>query len=145
VPLRAGHHDGAVGRAERGVGAVELEAGRPATREAEIADDRVLHPLQDPRRPGIVRAGLAAIVRALEEPLRREADAHDPLRRAPVAPPEAAVGAVEGVVVLADLGLPGPDAALGAPHLDDAGYRGAGGDAPVEAVAAVGELAAAVQ
>src|SRR6185295_5934383 len=92
VPLGAGHHDRARGRAERGVGAVQLEPGRAAAQEAEVTDHRGRDPLEDPGGPRVVRAGLPAIVRALEEPLPREADAHDPLRRAAGPPAQPAVG-----------------------------------------------------
>src|SRR5690606_25218672 len=58
------------------------------------------------------------------------------LRRAAVAAPEAAILAVELVVVLADLGRPGADAALGAADLDEARLLLRQRDLPVEAVAA---------
>src|SRR5215813_11841296 len=49
------------------------------------------------------------------------------------------------MVILARLGRPGTDAALGTPHLDDIGNGGAGREAPVEAVAAeIGEAAAGI-
>jgi hypothetical protein len=67
------------------------------------------------------------------------------LWRSPVATPEPAIGAVERVVILARLGRPSTDAALGTAHLDDIGNGGAGRDAPIEAVAAeIGEAAAGI-
>src|SRR5262249_33767156 len=132
MTLRAGHDDRAGRRAERSVGAVQLEAGGAAARQTEVADEHVVNPFDDPGRPRVVGAGLSTVIRAFEESLRREADRDDLLRRASVSPPETAVGAIERVIVLTDLGVPRADAALGAPDLDDAGHRRAGGDAPVK-------------
>src|SRR5258707_83988 len=96
------------GRRPRGrVRAGELEAGRPAARKAEVADDRVLDALHDEGHARVVGAGLAPVVRSLEEALTREADRHQLLRWPSVAPPEPAVLPVQRVVVLAGLGLPG--------------------------------------
>src|SRR5580693_7625625 len=82
---------------------------------------------------------------AFELALAGEADAGEHLRRATVAAPEAAILAVELVVVFAGFGLPGADAAFGAAHFDDVGKFGHAGDAPVEAVAAeIGEFAPGV-
>ena len=77
--------------------------------------------------------------------LRGEAHAHQLLRRAGVATPQAAVLRIELVVVLARLGRPGADAALAAADLDHAVARRVERDLPVEAVAAqVDQLAAGV-
>ena len=79
---------------------------------------------------------------AFELALAGEADAGEHLRRAAVAAPEAAILAVELVVVFAGFSLPSADAALGAAQFDDVRKFGHAGDAPVEAVAAeIGEFA----
>ena len=92
--------------------------------------DAVEHPVEG----RIVRR--ASVVRAVHAPLRREADADEGLRRAAVAAPEPAVGAVEGLPVLAGLGRPGADAGLGAADLDRRGVLRVQRHPPVEAVAA---------
>jgi hypothetical protein len=62
------------------------------------------------------------------------------LRRPAIAPPQAAISAVEGLKILAGLGRPGPNATLGAADFDDIRDLGAGRDPPVEPVAAqIGE------
>src|SRR6516162_881623 len=114
MPFRACDHDGTLRRAECWVRAIQLEARGAAARETEVADHLVVDPGKNPRRPWIVSARLAAIERALEQALRREPDADDLLRRATVASPQAAVGAVERVIVVANLGIPGANAAFGA-------------------------------
>src|SRR5690606_16814507 len=74
-----------------------------------------------------------------------EAHAAKLLRRTAVAAPEAAVLTVELVVVLADLGGPGADAALGAADLDEARLLLRERDFPVEPVAAeIAEAPAAI-
>src|SRR5215475_10837818 len=135
VPFRAGNDDGAGRRSQGGVGAVELEAGRPAAGEAEVADHLVLHAVENPGDARVVGPGTSPIVGALEEALRGEAHAHELLRRAAVAPPEPSVGSVERVIVLADTRLPRPDARLRAAHLEHTGQRRTRRDAPVETVA----------
>ena len=131
-------------RAQVEVGPVQLEARRTAAGQAVAADRLALHALEDPSVLGGVRGRQAAVVRALEQALAGEADAGQALRRPPVAPPQAAELAVERVVVLARLGLPGADATLGATYLQHARHLGVPRDAPVEAVAAeIDEPAAA--
>ena len=123
-------------RSEPVIRAVELEARRTVARKAEIADLLVAHAVQNPRRARRQRVLAAAIIGADEIALRRETDTDQTLRRPAVAPPQAAVFAVEGVVVFAGLGRPGADATLPAPDLDRAGHLLVPRDLPVEAVAA---------
>src|SRR5881227_3693581 len=84
----------------------------------------------------VTRRRRAAIGIAPERALAGEADAAQDLRRPVAAPPQPAVVAVERVVVLAGLGRPGADAALGATDLDGARHLVRQRDPPVEAVAA---------
>src|SRR5581483_7595425 len=112
---------------------VELEARRAAAREAIAAEHVVLHALED---PGVMvvarRLGLPVVV-ADEGALAREADAAQHVRRPVGAAPQAAVLAVEGVIILAGLGSPGPDAAFGAADLDRARHVRRQRHPPVEA------------
>jgi hypothetical protein len=67
------------------------------------------------------------------------------LRRPAIAPPQAAISAVEGLKILAGFGRPGPNATLGAADFDDIRDLGDGRDPPLEPVAAqIGEAAAAI-
>ena len=99
--LLGGREDEGVGRRpEAVVDAVELEAGRAAPAQPEIAEDPIRHPLEDPRRARVVGARGAHVVRADELPLPREPDPGETLGRTVVPPPQSPVPAVEGVVVL---------------------------------------------
>src|SRR5690348_4874904 len=77
----------------------------------------------------------ASIGFAREGPLAREADTAQEIGRSIGAPPQPAISAVEGVVILAGLGRPAPDAAFAATHFEDARRRLRNGNAPIEAVA----------
>src|SRR5262245_61647101 len=124
-------------RAEPAVGAIDLEAGGAVADEAEITDALVgADALEDEGRARIEAVGPASVVGADVEALRGEAGADQRLRRAAVAPPQAAILSGEAVIVLAGLGCPGADAPLGAAHLDDARQLAMEGDAPVEAIGA---------
>ena len=79
-----------------------------------------VHALEDPALP-YRQARQPAVVGALEQALRGEADPGQHLRRAAVAAPEAAIAAIELVIGLAGLRGPGADAALGAADLDHVG------------------------
>src|SRR5262249_27899523 len=132
-------------RSEIEIGAVELEASRATAREPEIANDLVVDASENPRGARIGRAEHAAIIRTLEQALRREADAAQRLRRPAVAAPEPAIPPTERMEILARLGGPSANAAFGAPDFQHVRDRGAVGDAPVKAVAAeIGEAAATV-
>ena len=58
------------------------------------------------------------------------------LRRAAIAPPQPAIGAIGLVIILAWLGGPGANAALGPAQFKHTGQIGGLGDAPVKAIAA---------
>src|SRR5205823_6441212 len=107
--------DQCIGRgAELEIGAVQLEAGRPTARQPEIAEDLVIDTVEDPGGARIGGARHAAVIRAFKQALRREADPAKDLRRPAIAPPQAAISAVEGLKILAGFGRPGPNATLGA-------------------------------
>src|SRR6185312_13586084 len=137
MPARRGEHHGVERAALPLIEPVELEARRAAAREAVVAEQVVrLHAVEDPGVVVVARRRRAAIGVAPEGALAGEADAAQRLWWPVAAPPQAAVGAVERVIVLAGLGGPGTDAALGAPDLDRARHLVGERDAPVEAVAA---------
>ena len=146
VPL-GGREDDRVGRrAEAEVHPVELETGGATAGKPEVAEDAVRYALEDPGGPRVVGAGRADIVRAHEMPLSGEPHADHPLRRPVVAPPEAPVLAVEGVVVLARLRRPRANAPFPPADLDGTRHGIAERHPPVEAVAAeVHEAAAPIQ
>ena len=58
------------------------------------------------------------------------------LRRAAIAPPQPAIGAIGLVIIFAGLGGPGANAALGAAQFERTGQIGGLGDAPIKAIAA---------
>ena len=113
VVLRARHHQRVRRRAQRRVGAVDLEPGGAALEDAEIAEQLVLDALEHEGGARIAARGHAPVVGAMVEALADEADARQLLRRPAVAPPEPAVLAGEAVVVLARPGVPGARAVLG--------------------------------
>ena len=135
------------GRAFRALG-----RARSSSKPAAPPPDRPKSPRISSSTPAKIQptSGSAAltlrqVVGALELALGGKAHTCQALRRAAVASPKAAIGAVEGVVVFAGLGSPGADAALGATDLNGAGLGSVEGDPPVKAIAAeIGELAAAI-
>ena len=147
VPFRAGQQQRVRRRAQERLDPVQLQAGGTAADEAEVADPLVRpDALEDERGARIEAVLLAHVVGADVEALGGEADAAHDVRRAAEAPPEPAVLAAERMVVLAGMRLPGADAILGAAHLDHARQRRVAGDAPVPAVGAeVDQAAAAIE
>src|SRR5262245_52732003 len=122
VVLAGGDDEGVQRRTQPLVGAIEFEAGRTMRGEAEIADNIVLNTGKHPRHALVLaHAGFEAIIGTGKCALGREPHSGQLLRGAAVAPPQAAVFAVELVIVFARLGSPGSDASLGAAYLDDAG------------------------
>src|SRR5689334_5845102 len=112
---------------------VELEACGTAAGKTITAEHVVLHALEDPGVMVVARRFALAIVVADERALAREADAAEDVGGPVGAPPQPAIFAVEGVVVLAGLGSPGADAAFGAADLDGARHMLRERDPPVEA------------
>ena len=74
----------------------------------------------DERRARVEAARPALVVRADIEALGGEADPAHEVGRPPDAPPKAAILAIEGLKILARMGLPGADAILGPADLDHA-------------------------
>src|SRR5215468_8286302 len=97
---------------------VELKARGTAAREAAVAEHLFLHALEDPGVRVVARRGRTAIGIADKESLAGKADAAQNIGRPVTAPPQPAIGAVEGVIVFAGFRRPGADAALGATHFD---------------------------
>src|SRR5262249_59369199 len=104
---------GGGGTADGGGERVELKARRAATGEAVATEQLVLHALEDPGVMVVARRRRLAIGIAHEQTLAGKADAAQKVGRSVGAPPQAAIGAVEGVIILAGLGRPGADAAFG--------------------------------
>ncbi len=124
------------GRAQLRHHLVQLEPGRAAAGQAEIAVGFAFHALEQPRHVRIVGLRRAPVADAFESPLHGKADAARALRGDAVAAPHAAVAAIELVVVLPRFAGPGPDAAFGAPDLQQVGRGRGPGDLPVKAVGA---------
>ena len=136
VLLRRGHHERPRRRAEAGIEGVELETGGATAREAEVAQDLVVHTVEDEARAWIPAGGGAPVVGRAIEALGHEAHAGQRVGRAPLTSPQPAVLAGRAVIVLAGRFHPGARAVLGATHLDHPGVGGGIRHPPVEAVAA---------
>jgi hypothetical protein len=132
-------------RSQAALDPIELVAGRAAAAQPEVAQNLVLDAVEDPGCPRVRGPGRAPVVGTFEQPLGREADSCQRLGRSAVAPPQAAVGAVEGVEILARIRRPGADAALAPADFDNPGRVLVERDPPIKSVAAhVEESATAV-
>src|SRR5438045_7950354 len=73
-------------------------------------------------------------MRALKAALGSKPDTYKALGRAILAPPEAAIAAIEGMVVFAGIGRPSSRAAFRPAQFQRIGHRGRCGDTPVKTI-----------
>ncbi len=142
--LRGSQHQGIGRRSQHPVGTIQFKTGRSASDQSEIADDLLVHALEDEARPRVRAIRHLPEIGTHIETLRGKSGTRHHLRRQTLAAPEAAVLAGEAMVVLAGFGHPCTDTILVPAYFHYARLALVIGDAPVPGVGThVHETAAA--